>query len=135
MNEILEFLNNYKFFIGLLAIIGVEVAPIKIQPLTWFGNLLNSSLRKDIDTLKKEINELKYQQDMSDLGTVRNRILSMNRIKRGGMHLTKDDLSSIRHDYDRYMYLKEKYKYITNDGKKTKINGEIDLAIKNLLGE
>lgn len=135
MNEILEFLNNYKFFIGLLAIIGVEVAPIKIQPLTWFGNLLNSSLRKDIDTLKKEINELKYQQDMSDLGTVRNRILSMNRIKREGMHLTKDDLSSIRHDYDRYMYLKEKYKYITNDGKKTKINGEIDLAIKNLLGE
>ena len=135
MNEILEFLNNYKFFIGLLAIIGVEVAPIKIQPLTWFGNLLNSSLRKDIDTLKKEINELKYQQDMSDLGTVRNRILSMNRIKRGGMHLTKDDLSSIRHDYDRYMYLKEKYKYITNDGKKTKINGEIDLAIKNLLDE
>ena len=135
MNEILEFLNNYKFFIGLLAIIGVEVAPIKIQPLTWFGNLLNSSLRKDIDTLKKEINELKYQQDMSDLGTVRNRILSMNRIKRGGMHLTKDDLSSVRHDYDRYMYLKEKYKYITNDGKKTKINGEIDLAIKNLLDE
>ena len=135
MNEILEFLNNYKFFIGLLAIIGVEVAPIKIQPLTWFGNLLNSSLRKDKNTIKKEINELKYQQDMRDLGTVRNRILSMNRIKREGMHLTKDDLSSIRHDYDRYMYLKEKYKYITNDGKKTKINGEIDLAIKNLLGE
>lgn len=135
MEEFLEFLNHYKFIIGLFAVIGIEVAPIKIHPLAWFGKLLNSSLQKDIDHLKKEINDLRYQQDMSDLGAVRNRILSLYRIKREGMELTDDDLSSIRHDYDRYMYLKEKYHYITNDGKKTKINGEIDQAIKNLLGE
>lgn len=135
MEEILAFVNQYKIIIGILAIIGIEVSPIKINPLGWLGNKLNSSLHKEIQSLKQEIAEIKYQQDMSDLGTVRNRILSLYRIKREGMELTNDDLSSIRHDYDRYIYLKDKYKYIINDGKKTKINGDIDIAIKCLLGE
>ena len=135
MEMILDILDKYKLIIGFLAIVGIEISPIKVNPISWFGNLLHADLNKKIQGIEKEIGDIKIQQDMSDLGDVRNRILSMYRIKREGMHLTRDDISSVRHDYDRYMYLKEKYKYITNDGKRTKINGEIDEAIKNLLGD
>ena len=56
-------------------------------------------------------------------------------------HKTGYPLSWIKHalqqcdgDKDKaYMYLKEKYQYMIVNGKKVKINGEIDLAIKNLL--
>ena len=129
----MEFIKEYELLLSILTIIGIELYPIKINPLEWLGDMLNKSLKQNLDHLKKEIDEIKYQQDMSDLGVVRNRILSLYRIQREGMTLTPDDLSSVEHDLDRYMYLKEKYQYMIVNGKKVKINGEIDLAIKNLL--
>ena len=129
----MEFIKEYELLLSILTIIGIELSPIKINPLEWLGDMLNKSLKQNLDQLKNEIDEIKYQQDMSDLGVVRNRILSLYRIQREGMTLTPDDLSSVEHDLDRYMYLKEKYQYMIVNGKKVKINGEIDLAIKNLL--
>ena len=71
----MNFYEQIKAFIedngGLIFVISclVEVAPIKINPLScifkWIGAKVNADIKKDIDNLREEINEVR--EDLNEL--------------------------------------------------------------------
>jgi hypothetical protein len=127
--DILTYLiEHISDIVALLAALGVtvEVTPIKVAPLGWLGNRINKDVNAKIDELQTEVNDIKYKNDMKDLADVRNRLISYGILIQKGEKLEPNVISSIQHDLDMYDYYKETYKYMEINGRKIKINGEIE---------
>lgn len=116
----------------ILAAIGivVEVTPIKISPLKWIGNRLNKDTLDRIDRIQKQVNNIEYKNAMKDLADIRNRINGYGMMIVKGEKLDYDILLSAQHDLDMYDYYKETYKYMDINGRKVKINGEVEMSRK-----
>ena len=69
---------------------------------------------------------MQYKSDMKDLADVRNRIISYGLLIKKGEKLSCDIVKSVQHDLDMYDYYKEKYQYMDLNGRKVKINGEVE---------
>lgn len=57
LREILS--NPWAIIFGSITLI--EVVPIKLHPWKWLGNLMFGSIRNDVQSLQKEITEMKVQ--------------------------------------------------------------------------
>ena len=127
---------NISDIVALLASFGVvvEVLPIKINPLSWLGNLINKDINKKIDVLQKEVNDMKYKNDMKDLADIRNRLIDYGIRMKNSEQFSCDAIRSIQHDLDMYDYYKETYQYMEINGRKVKINGEVE-ATRELINE
>lgn len=121
--------------LGILAIFGVtiEVLPIKINPLGWLGDKINKSLNTKIAKIEDNVNNLEnkfkdfqYNEDMKELRTIKNRIHAYGMLIRKGEELSMDTLKSAIDDLDVYDGYKDTYKYMIINGKKVKINGEVE---------
>ncbi len=123
-------LDITKLIAQLLAALGItiEILPVKFSPLKWIGNRLNKNLKEQMNNIENRLDTIEYKTDMKDLADVRNRIISYGLIIRNGQELDKDTLNNIQHDLDIYDYYKETYKYMEINGRKVKINGEIETA-------
>lgn len=133
MNTILDTISG---IVALLAALGVvvEVTPVKINPISWLGTLVNKDINKKIDVLQKEFDDMKYKNDMKDLADLRNRLISYGLLMQKGEELSCDVIRSVQHDLDMYDYYKETYKYMEINGRKVKINGEVE-ATRYLINE
>lgn len=60
-------------FVGLMSL--VEVAPIKINPWSWLGNVLNKSVITKMDKIEQDVAEVKKEVAESTAVTSRYRIL------------------------------------------------------------
>lgn len=125
MKDILEHIND---IVALLAVFGItfEVAPIKISPLGWLGEHINKSVNDRIDKIQKQVDDIEYKNAMKDLADVRNRLISYGLLMQKGEKFDCNVIQSIQHDLDVYDYYKDTYKYMDLNGRKVKINGEVE---------
>lgn len=107
-----------KYITLIIAILGifVEIAPIKINPISWIGRLLNKSVN---DKLEK----LEHKVDDNDIDTVRNRILANEALIRKGEHLKRYQYISLFKDIDKW----NAYHLI-----RPELNGLLKIAIQNI---
>ena len=63
----IAFIKEYAALIATLGLIGIEISPIKINPIKWclrhIGNLLNQDIKKDVNNLTNEVNTLSSKVD------------------------------------------------------------------------
>jgi hypothetical protein len=130
-----------QYFVQILVIIGifVEITPIKVNPISMLLNLIFKPLRKDMDDMKKELNEniqnvetnlkeeidgLKEEQskqqakiseliisnEMNEISKIRWEILEFSSSIENHQVHTRDQYRHIKDDNKRYHHLIEKYK-------------------------
>lgn len=103
--------------IGILIIsIFVEIAPIKLNPISSLGKLLNKSVN---DKLEK----LEHKVDDNDIDAVRSRILANEALIRKGEHLKRYQYISLFKDIDKW----NAYHLI-----RPELNGLLKMAIQNI---
>ena len=123
-----EILKVIRMIIEFLAIFGItfEVLPIKFSPLRWLGNRLNKTTNEKINKIQDQVDRMEYENDMRDLRNVKSRIHQYGQSIRKGEELTEEMIKSAFDDLDVYDFYKDKYKYMNINGKKIKINGEVE---------
>lgn len=140
-------LENTGNIVALLALFGItfEVAPVKINPISWLGKLVNkdindklNSIQNDfngkIKNIQKQINDIEYKNAMKDLADIRIRIIKAGMEIQKGEQFDCDYIKSLQHDLDMYDYYKDTYVYMEVNGRKVKINGEVETA-RELINE
>ena len=65
---------------------------------------------------------------MKDLADVRNRLISYGLLMQKGEKFDFNTLRNIQHDLDIYDFYKETYKYMEINGRRIKINGEVEIT-------
>lgn len=123
-----ELIKAIRIIVDFLAVFGItfEVLPIKFSPLRWIGDRLNKSTNERIDKIQKQVDRMEYENDMRDLRNVKSRIHQYGQSIRKGEELTEEMIKSAFDDLDVYDFYKDKYKYMDINGKKVKINGEVE---------
>lgn len=123
-----ELIKAIRIIVDFLAVFGItfEVLPIKFSPLRWLGNRLNKSTNERIDKIQKQVDRMEYENDMRDLRNVKSRIHQYGQSIRKGEELTEEIIKSAFDDLDVYDFYKDKYKYMNINGKRVKINGEVE---------
>ena len=73
-----EFIQQWGAIITFLGLLGIEISPIKINPLKWLGkvigNLLNSDLTDKVDAITIKVNKLERNNDFKDLLDIKNNL-------------------------------------------------------------
>lgn len=123
-----ELIKAIRIIVDFLAVFGItfEVLPIKFSPLRWLGNRLNKSTNERIDKIQTQVDRMEYENDMRDLRNVKSRIHQYGQSIRKGEELTEEMIKSAFDDLDVYDFYKDKYKYMNINGKRVKINGEVE---------
>jgi hypothetical protein len=97
LNLILE---KYTWVLGVLALIGVEIAPIKLSPIKTFGAMLSRWL--GISQLDSKINDLKKEVDSSEIDRIKYEILQFSGSLRNGLNRTETDYQHIEAIFTKY---------------------------------
>lgn len=123
-----ELIKAIRIIVDFLAVFGItfEILPIKFSPLRWLGNRLNRSTNERIDHIQEQVDRMEYENDMRDLRNVKSRIHQYGQSIRKGEELTEEMIKSAFDDLDVYDFYKDKYKYMNINGKRVKINGEVE---------
>lgn len=121
--EILELLiGNGGFWTALIIIVLtlVEITPIKINPLSWIGNLFNKELVNKIDGLQEEVKNVKkdminFREESNERNTTfcRARILRFGDEILHGVPHSKEHYDQIMLDidsYEEYCLVHQEYK-------------------------
>lgn len=101
MKELLNIiLEEYTWVLGLLALIGVEIMPIKISPIKYIGKLIStwlgiSKINDDLDSLKKEV-------DANEIDRIKYEILQFSGSLRNGLKRTEVDYQHIEAIFTKY---------------------------------
>lgn len=87
----------------------VEISPIKINPWSWIGNVLNKGIinrldkqAEDIDNMKNEISNIRKEVNENSATSSRYRILRFDDELLHGMKHTKEHFDQILVDIDIY---------------------------------
>ena len=58
----MKIINDWGALIGILAVLGIEISPIKINPIGWLlkyiGKLLNQDIKKEVSSLSEKVDKL-----------------------------------------------------------------------------
>ena len=72
---IMKFINEWGAIVGVLGLIGIEMAPIKINPIKWLlrhiGKMLNQDIKKEVSKLSNKVDKLEEDQDFSDIFNIK----------------------------------------------------------------
>lgn len=101
----------------------VEITPVKINPISWLGEIFNKKLSKKIDNMQNRITELAESQDFMEIDMIRHRILAIDTLIRKGEKLKRYQYESVFKDIDKWKEYHKKY---------PTLNGIIDVAIENI---
>lgn len=96
-----EFMNQYGAIIAFLALIGIEIAPIKFHPFTLLGRICGKLL--GIDALEKKIDKIQKEVDINERDRIRYEILQFSGSLRNGLHRTENDYDHIEELYEKYI--------------------------------
>lgn len=97
---ITRLLDDYVWVLGVLALVGIEISPIKINPIKYLGNILGSWLGiKDID---EKVNNLKEEVDANELDRIKYEILQFSGSLRNGLKRTEVDYRHIEAIFTKY---------------------------------
>lgn len=106
-------IEQYGVLLGVLAMIGIEVSPIKINPFTWLGRICGKLL--GIDELDKKITKVDEKVDINERDRIRYEILQFSGSLRNGLTRTENDYTHIEELYDKYHNQLKANSYITSE--------------------
>ena len=95
-----ELLDKYTWVLGILALVGIELAPIKVQPIKYIGKMLGHWL--GIKELDEKINKLKAEVDANEIDRIKNEILQFSASLRNGQKRTEVDYAHIETIFTKY---------------------------------
>ena len=99
--EMLELLlDKYSWVLGILAIIGIEISPIKFNPIKAAGKMLGTWL--GIKVLDDKINKLKEEVDTNELDRIKYEILQFSGSLRNGLKRSETDYLHIETIFTKY---------------------------------
>lgn len=93
-------LERYTWVLGVLALIGVEIAPIKFSPIKMLGSVLGKWL--GISQLDDKIRELKKEVDANEIDRIKYEILQFSGSLRNGLNRTETDYQHIESIFTKY---------------------------------
>ena len=92
-------IEQYGVLLGVLAMIGIEISPIKINPFTWLGNICGKLL--GIENLSKQIKKVDEKVDINERDRIRYEILQFSGSLRNGLTRTDNDYTHIEELYEK----------------------------------
>lgn len=99
--EILQTLvEKYTWLIALLALFGIEVSPIKFNPITLIGKLLGKFL--GINKITDRLDILEKNMNSNELDRIRYEILQFSSSLRNGLSRTETDYQHIEAIFTKY---------------------------------
>ena len=93
-------LEKYAWVIGVLTLIGIEIAPIKFSPIKMLGAALSKWL--GISQLDSKINDLKKEVDANEIDRIKYEILQFSGSLRNGLNRTETDYQHIEAIFTKY---------------------------------
>ena len=137
LQDLFMFFRTAGDIVGVLALFGItiELIPIKISPFKWLGDKFGKSINDKIDKIQTQVDRIEYENDMRDLRNTKSRIHQYGQELRKGNKLPPEVIKSAFDDLDVYDFYKEKYKFMEINGKRTKINGEVEVDRQLLMKE
>ena len=97
---ITRLLDDYVWVLGVLALVGIEISPIKINPIKYLGNILGSWL--GIKAIDDKVNSLKDEVDANELDRIKYEILQFSGSLRNGLKRTEVDYRHIEVIFTKY---------------------------------
>lgn len=97
---ITRLLDDYVWVLGVLALVGIEISPIKINPIKYLGNMLGSWL--GIKAIDDKVNSLKEEVDANELDRIKYEILQFSGSLRNGLKRTEVDYRHIEAIFTKY---------------------------------
>lgn len=127
MSKFLTILDTYKYLISIIALLGIEIAPIKISPIKWFfkklDKLLHGELYKSIDELSKKFEQKVEDDDFDKIMEIKNKLCNYKTML-NNYGLDEDQYRRCFELIDKYAHYKEKYG--------DRVNGHMDAIIENI---
>jgi hypothetical protein len=93
-------LEKYTLVLGALALVGIELSPIKMNPIRYVGKLLSSWL--GIKEIKEDMDHLKKEVDSNELDRIKYEILQFSGSLRNGLKRTEVDYQHIEAMFTKY---------------------------------
>ena len=93
-------IKKYTWIIGVLTLIGIEIAPIKFSPIKMLGAALSRWL--GISQLDSKINDLKKEVDANEIDRIKYEILQFSGSLRNGSNRTETDYQHIEAIFTKY---------------------------------
>lgn len=100
MNTIKHIIDSYTWMIGVLALLGIELAPIKVYPIKYIGECLGKWL--GIKQIDDKVNSLKKEVDNNELDRIRYEILQFSGSLRNGLKRSTTDYQHIEDIFKKY---------------------------------
>ena len=95
-----ELIDSYAWVIGVLAILGIEMAPVKVYPIKWLGECLSKWL--GITDIKEDMDHLKKEVDANELDRIKYEILQFSGSLRNGLKRSETDYMHIEAIFTKY---------------------------------
>lgn len=120
-----EFIQNWGLLITFLGLLGIEISPIKVNPLRWLfkalGKALNCELIDKVDNLTEKVNKIEKDGDFKDLLNIKNNL--------SNYHVMLSTTGLDENQYRRCFELEEKYKEY-KDKYPGEVNGHMDALLE-----
>ena len=102
-----EILKNYGVIIGILAMIGIEISPIKINPFTFLGKICGKLLgideiKQQVKTIEEKVDKTIEETNKNELDRIRYEILQFSGSLRNGLQRTQNDYQHIEEIFEKY---------------------------------
>ena len=124
---ITHFLKDWATLIAVLGLLGIEIAPIKINPIRWtlrkIGNLLNHDIREEVDKIATKVDKLEENQDFVEVFNIKQRITNYHAL------LINSGLDE--NQYRRCFELESKYKFF-KEKYPGRVNGHMDAMLESI---
>lgn len=93
-------IDSYAWVIAVLAILGIEIAPVKVYPIKWLGECLSKWL--GITDIKNDMDHLKKEVDANELDRIKYEILQFSGSLRNGLKRSEVDYLHIETIFTKY---------------------------------
>lgn len=100
LETIKELLDKYAWILGVLALIGLEVSPIKFNPIKLLGGMLSSWL--GIKQLDSKVSKLEKEVDANEIDRIKYEILQFSGSLRNGLKRSETDYMHIEAIFTKY---------------------------------
>ena len=100
MEEINILIEKYTWLLGALALIGVELSPIKLNPIKYVGKLISAWL--GIKAIDDKVNTLKAEVDANEIDRIKYEILQFSGSLRNGLKRSETDYMHLEAIFTKY---------------------------------
>ena len=95
-----ELIDKYAWLLGVLALLGFELSPIKFNPISWIGSLLGKVL--GISKINDRLDVLEQNVNANELDRIKYEILQFSGSLRNGLDRTETDYQHIEAIFTKY---------------------------------